>query len=169
MKFFLSLSLLLTLSSCVSIPPTDTNSANGYAITHTTNTKPIEGKVFIEYQDHEQATASFVQMLKNQYADQDLIDSAGDSIPAGGHIIVRIRRLTIDTANTQYFTYVFENNGSRVDLQRGKQDIPEVPTRGSNYWRNLDVVPVKDPITTPITFIVGDAFGNRDEFTISKQ
>lgn len=68
----------------------------------------------------------------------------------GGLLIVRVYRITIDAANTEYFNVVVQDNaGGEILRYQPRSDTPEVPSRVGlmgAMWRNLFVVPLMEPL-----------------------
>tara|TARA_B100000745_G_C20026982_1_gene349430 strand:+ start:255 stop:791 length:537 start_codon:yes stop_codon:yes gene_type:complete len=146
------------------------NEGNGYSIDH--DRKIYGGGVHIEYRDTEFLEREVKERMENRMASESELQEALKNIPAGGRIQIHYEATTIEAANTKWLEYVVLKDGEEVYRRDGSDDIAETPTDysgGIGFWWNIDIVDIREPITTPFEFIVISNLKNeRDSFTISK-
>lgn len=129
------------------------------------------GKVKIEYEDNELMIANAKKSIANEMMPDKSAKELLAGIPLGGHVVVRIFRPTVDTANTKWFTYVVTKNDKELGRMDGKPSVASVPSRfgfDGAFWSNLDIVDITESFNEKdvLKIYVIDKMGGRDEFTI---
>ena len=82
-------------------------------------------------------------------------------IPEGGYLAIYIERSTIGAANTEWFlAIVTDSEGNEIIRQRGKDDIPNVPSGLSDNWWNHLIVYIPTQIKEDFNVRVVDRLGN---------
>jgi len=82
------------------------------------------------------------------------------SFASGGIIHLYLTRLTIGAANTKYFTVIVKDSSEKeIYREELKNDIPNTPASGSDYWWNTANIYIKEPITGSFYIYVIDALG----------
>jgi len=128
------------------------------------------GGISLEYTDFDSLAAAEVIRLKNMMAPESALRNVASHIPKGGRITVHIKRITIGSANTKYFTCIVTDANKREIVRRtGSDDIAEVPGSDDMWWY-LFIVDVAEPIDRYMNVYVVDAISNkRVQFKITRK
>jgi hypothetical protein len=121
----------------------------------------------IEYKPYELLVSETKRFAQNQLLDNRQTELKLASLPKGGKIISTIRRSTIDAANTKYFTFILMDSDREILREEGYDRWPQIPSSGSDLWRNIHVTNLSDPFGEDLTiFIVDNVMRTRNEFKI---
>ena len=114
---------------------------------------PGGGDVFkILYQNYQQLKAKTHEEADVEMWTETQLRSAEERLPLGGKLEVHVRDITIDAADTEYYSVVVMKDGSEVLRHGGR---PSVPYYGalSEMWQNIMIVPIENPIKLPFQVI----------------
>jgi hypothetical protein len=125
----------------------------GYSVKRLSGKHKYGGKTTIEYESLNQILAELEKDSKKEMwtprEKRDNIKNHKEWYP-GGRIRLNIERLTIGSANTEWFTIVLKDTAEK-EVYRVKlgDDTPEVPSYGSDYWWNIAHIGIEKRIRAP--------------------
>lgn len=111
----------------------------------------IGGVLNIGYQTSEQAIAKIKEKAKKEMWETEKEKesiSTYDEYAKGGIIHLYLTRLTIDAANTEWFTVIVKDSSDSNEILRKelRSDIPNRPSSGSDYWWNYATIYLNDKV-----------------------
>lgn len=146
----------------------------GYSVQRLEGQNDVYGVTNIAYQDSAMILSDLRKTAHNEMWDSAKIKKTFSSYIAdasGGFIILYEKRLTIDAANTEWFTIIIQDtSGKEIYRKQLDKETPEVPSSGSSYWWNVSSISIGDVPTKPFYVYVIDAVhtGNpRFKFMVS--
>jgi hypothetical protein len=160
---------LLLLLLLVSAGCTSNKIINGSLVTkNTRGTFKNVSKVEFEsrkYLDQELINKASTELWDSTKLAEELIQSR--KLFPGGYLVINIWALTIDAGNTKYWECVVKKkDGTEIVRETGPDEIPNVPSEGSDYWSNLFLVAVpalKEPFDV---YVINNLLNVRADYTI---
>lgn len=113
------------------------------------------GYVRVTYKSHKALLDKEIKKLDEKGAPPKRYDTARETIPKGGVILVEIGRPNIEAANTKYYTFIGRHDTIELFRIEGKRDVPMRPGK-SGLWRNVAPLPIREHIGEKLDFYVVD-------------
>jgi hypothetical protein len=122
------------------------------------------GQTNIGYQSFGQVKAEFEKDAEKEMWTEEKKNETIDSysrFASGGLIHLYLTRLTIDAANTEMFTVIVKDSiETEIFREVLKSKIPNIPSRGTDYWWNYTSIPINKNIKGKIYIYIIDRLGN---------
>ena len=124
----------------------------------------IGGMTNIGYETFEQVKAGIEKDAEKQmWTDEKKLKKieSYSTFMSGGLIHLYITRLTIAAANTEMFTIIVKDSTETEIFRKAlKNNIPNVPSSGNDYWWNYTTIPITKNIQGNFFVYVIDRLGN---------
>jgi hypothetical protein len=86
-----------------------------------------------------------------------------DNRGKGGQLLVYIGRISIDSANLEWFTMIVKDSqGKEVARREFEEEIPETPGYGGHLWTNTGYHYLHKKLNFPLTVYVIDELGDSE-------
>lgn len=129
---------------------------NGFNITPV-----ILNGVSIKHNSHPKLLSEAKTKASNLNYTETRANELISAVPAGGILVVTIKRSTIGAANTHFFTViVFDGTGKEITRSVGKESVAEVPGPDRMWW-NIMIVPLPKISDGSVKIRVVDAIANK--------
>ncbi len=134
---------------------------------HTILKETGSGSPFIYWTSKDDYKAEMVERSKREFWPTDSINSVyswiDKSLP-GGIINMKIVRLTIEAANTKYFScIVFSNEGQELFRKDFTASIARLDSSSSTWW-NTGVMFIPVEVVPPFKIAIIDKLSNRENY-----
>jgi hypothetical protein len=121
----------------------------------------------ITYHNQQEILAELKQVAKDEMWDQATLKEQLNyttTYQKGGQLVVRVGRITIESANTKWFTVIVKKGETEILRKQLKDKIAKVPSSGSDIWTNLTVVSIPKAVAFPIDVYLIEAGGDPPKF-----
>lgn len=123
----------------------------------------------VEYKSHDYLVKELEKEAELKMWSQDQLDSKMSLEPKGGYIIVHIKGLTIEGANTRNWEYhVRTLDDKPIKRIQGTDRIPDpVVTQYASSWRNIDLIYLEtEPGAAFKVYVISDIWNARSCFIV---
>lgn len=142
--------------------PKETKDSNVFDITKNQGT-------FLEYETPAELHSKFDKEAKLKLYSPEQLAQELEKLPKGGQLVLTFSRLSIDAANSKWFTIIIQDpHGKETFRQELDSKVPSPFNGGSiTYWKNIRVISLSNNIPTGSTVFVIDELGkSRFEYLV---
>lgn len=125
---------------------------------------------FLEYITPSEVKSEFEKEANLKLFTPEKRQTELNDLPKGGKLVLKFSRLTIEAANSKWFTIIAQDpQGKEVFREQLDSKVPDYMSGGGvSYWKNIRVVylPLELPTGSKV-FIVDGLENNRHEYLIN--